>query len=253
LFIFTSRVLYVFTDKALLLLPTNITPVIRNIFFIAGILIILFSCHNNADKPEHYLEFVALNKINNYLINCRAYPQMVVKSNEGKIFLLEITAEAGCFTNPPEEINNLKDLEILTINNTTLRSIPYIDSLTNLASLDLYINNIEGVVTIPASLQRLAMLNLSSNKISDVQFEDHMGIVNLGLFNNKLTSLNPSINKLKELEKLFLSNNQIQDVDLTGLPNLIYVDLTDNPVDSTAIKLRHANTKIQFKFGNTAR
>ncbi len=178
---------------------------------------------------------------------------MVIISNDGKVSDLEITADGGCLWKVPEEINNLKNLHVLTINSTSLQSIPYIDSLTNLITLDLYANYIEGVVTILASLQRLAMLSLSSNKISDVQFEDYMSIVNLGLFNNKLTSLNPSINKLKELEKLFLSNNQIQDVDLTGLPNLIYVDLTDNPVDSTAIKLRHANTKIQFKFGSTAR
>ncbi len=226
---------------------------IRTVLFITSMLTILFSCHNKADKPEYYPEFVALNKINNYLSGCNHYPRMVIISNDGKVSDLEITADGGCLWKVPEEINNLKNLHVLTINSTSLQSIPYIDSLTNLITLDLYANYIEGVVTIPASLQRLAMLNLSSNKISDVQFEDYMGIVNLGLFNNKLTSLNPSINKLKELEKLFLSNNQIQDVNLTGLPNLIYVDLTDNPVDSTAIKLRHANTKIQFKFGNTAR
>ncbi len=178
---------------------------------------------------------------------------MVIISNDGKVSDLEITADGGCLWKVPEEINHLKSLEILRINRTSLQSIPYIDSLANIITLDLHANYIEGTVTIPASLQRLDNLLLASNKISDIRFEDTMNITTLFLFNNKLTSLNLSINKLKELEKLFLSNNQIQDVDLTGLPNLIYVDLTDNPVDSTAIKLRHANTKIQFKFGSTAR
>ncbi len=231
----------------------NYIHMIRTALFVTGMLAILFSCRDKTDIPEHYPEFVALNKINNYLSECNHYPRMVIISNDGKVSDLEITADGGCLWKVPEEINNLKNLHVLTINSTSLQSIPYIDSLTNLITLDLYANHIEGVVTIPASLQQLAMLSLGSNEISDVRFEDTMNIINLGLFNNKLTSLNPSINKLKELEKLFLSNNQIQDVDLTRLPNLVYVDLTDNPVDSTAIKLRHANTKIQFKFGSTSK
>ena len=63
---------------------------IKTGLFIAGIFIILFSCHN---KPEHYPEFVALNKINNYLSECNHYPRMVIISNDGKVSDLEITAD----------------------------------------------------------------------------------------------------------------------------------------------------------------
>jgi insulin-like growth factor-binding protein complex acid labile subunit len=102
--------------------------------------------------------------------------------------------------------------------------------LINVTKLDLHLNDINQVeIKTFIDLNSLKYLNLDSNQIStlkNVQFYSNLEVISLRF--NLLTNLN-EINS-SSLKYLNVSNNRLQEIDFkkTFLPNLEYLDLSQN-------------------------
>ncbi len=155
--------------------------------------------------------------------------------------------------NPIEEINNLhnlKNLKTLWLSFNKIREIKNLENLTKLEKLALNDNCIKHISGLE-SLRELKELNLSSNSIRDLYGLNSLNNINtLDLSNNSeiknfsglenLTSLkeliliNTNISNLsllrnmKDLKKLVLSNNIITKIPKINIPNLKWLDLSNN-------------------------
>ncbi|CAH1794524.1 unnamed protein product [Owenia fusiformis] len=111
-------------------------------------------------------------------------------------------------------------LETLNMRNTqrTLSNFPAgLDTLTNLADLDLSYNDLPRVPEAVYKMKSLKRLNLSSNAITELSslIDTWEKLETLNLSRNKLTELPSSLCKLTNLKKLYLNSNQL---DFEGIP-----------------------------------
>jgi len=134
------------------------------------------------------------------------------------------TATSSSSSNvPPLEVQSS---ESLNLSNTGLTKAPeYIFKQTNLKSLDLSSNKLEGALQAEVRLLRnLRTLNLSNNKFSGVPAEvgQLRNLEVLNLSNNLITGLPHELANLSNLKFLDLSGNFYSEVDLAiikkGLP-----------------------------------
>jgi len=100
------------------------------------------------------------------------------------------------------------------------------------------------------SLTNLAYLNLDWSPLEDIsQLSQLTNLTTLKLYNNKISDLSP-LQGLINLEKLWLSDNKISDVNaLKGLINLKTLDLRYNEisdVDKHSLREALPNCKIDF-------
>ena len=132
------------------------------------------------------------------------------------------------------DLSNQKKLRRLNLSGNQIRDISILGTLEKLEHLNLAYNKIESMDSIK-ELKELDYLNVKSNSISIDSL--------LNIFNNlkKLTTLdaaNIGMFNLPEnleintsIQYLYLSGNQIQDISfLNSFPNLIYADLSNNPI-----------------------
>jgi len=112
----------------------------------------------------------------------------------------------------PERVYNLD------LSNRGLDSIPsYIDQFYNIEALKLSDNNITEVGEKLNGLRKLKFLELSGNKIIQIDFEKMADLKytleELWLRDNKIVILDSTINHLPSLKRLNLGQNKITDVD----------------------------------------
>lgn len=119
------------------------------------------------------------------------------------------------------QLPSLQNLEVLNMRNTqrTLLNFPTtLDSLSNLAELDLSQNNLPKVPDCVYNLPNLKRLNLSDNAItelsSSVEFWQRLEVLNLS--RNELTVLPAALCKLSQLRRLYLNDNRL---DFEGIPS----------------------------------
>ncbi|XP_065367478.1 protein flightless-1 [Calliphora vicina] len=119
------------------------------------------------------------------------------------------------------QLPSLQNLEVLNMRNTqrTLLNFPTtLDSLSNLAELDLSQNNLPKVPDCVYNLPNLKRLNLSDNAItelsSSVEFWQRLEVLNLS--RNELTVLPAALCKLAQLRRLYLNDNRL---DFEGIPS----------------------------------
>jgi len=164
--------------------------------------------------------------------------RLVLPDNIGDLDSLNILGigTGTNFTNLPETIWNLNNLEDLSIGSNTLTSLSEnIGNLSNLEKLDL---NLDGLDSLPKSiynLTKLKELHISSpvESLSD-------SILNLSdlnylyLTNTNLTSLPETIVNLSSLKSLSVSNSQLISIpDSIGkLSNLSSLNLQHNKLTS---------------------
>ena len=97
------------------------------------------------------------------------------------------------------------------------------------ACLDLYAASVEeknnelvidtGIaLEIPDGFVGLRAMNLGSSALTDINIENLNQLVDLRLFGNNLSSIDLSQNSLLNL--IFLANNRLISLDVSGLPNL---------------------------------
>jgi len=160
-----------------------------------------------------------------------------------------------------EHIHALTSLKLSAANITSLAPI---ENLTSLITLDLSGNHISDITPI-ANLKALTHLYLSENNISSLSALAELdSLVYLDLYNNKISDISPLSGldslktlvthrnliaqlsgevKLPRLEHLTINYNQISRIDnLTdGMPKLVYLNLSNNPITSISGLSNHHN------------
>ncbi|XP_055907906.1 protein flightless-1 [Eupeodes corollae] len=119
------------------------------------------------------------------------------------------------------QLPSLQNLEVLNMRNTqrTLLNFPTtLDSLSNLAELDLSQNCLPKVPDCLYNLPNLKRLNLSDNEITELSsgVEFWQKLETLNLSRNQLTALPSAICKLMNLRRLYLNDNKL---DFEGIPS----------------------------------
>lgn len=119
------------------------------------------------------------------------------------------------------QLPSLQNLEVLHMRNTqrNLHNFPTsLDSLSNLAELDLSQNNLPKIPECVYNVPNLKRLNLSDNEITEVSnaMESWTKIETLNLSRNSLTALPPALCKLVTLRRLYLNDNRL---NFDGIPS----------------------------------
>ena len=115
-----------------------------------------------------------------------------------------------------------------------IRSIRGLESLPNLASLDLPNNGITDLTPL-TDLQKLASIKLTNNQVTDLTPLAGLPVLNdLGLSGNTITDLKP-LAHVATIRSLGLSRNQISNLTpLTALTGLTTLDVSENRVTNVA-------------------
>lgn len=127
----------------------------------------------------------------------------------------------------------LKRITFLDLQEQELESddIESLNILSNLGYLNLSNNKLENIDKL--NIDKLYSLDLSNNNIKDIS--------NVNLKNLKYLMLNENknltgIENLKNINSLELKNSNIKDIDLTKLTNLSSINLSDNPIEHITLK-----------------
>ncbi|XP_078070524.1 leucine-rich repeat-containing protein 2 [Mustelus asterias] len=180
--------------------------------------------------------------------------------------LIVMDLSRNCIKELPAEIGKMTKLKELNVSYNKLTSVPLeLGCCENLEKLNLS-SNLE-LTELPfelRDLQKLSCLDLSSNQFLSIPIcvLRMSNLKNLDMSNNKLKDLPQDIDRLSELESLFLQKNKLtylpkvlcrltklkmlavsgDDIkklptSLTTDPNLKYIDLRENPLESLEDKM----------------
>lgn len=139
------------------------------------------------------------------------------------------------------------DLQVLKCHSKKIESLDGIAQFNNLTSLSLFNNRIERADL--SGLQKLTLLNLAKNRLTELQVANLPDLHTLYAFQNKLeavdlTGLN-ALQKLRlaqnkilslntqdlvSLESAHLFDNQMEDLDITPMVSLTFMDVKQNPM-----------------------
>jgi Leucine-rich repeat (LRR) protein len=147
---------------------------------------------------------------------------------------------------PLKELNNLKTLYL---RGKQISDISTLNVLTNLQSLDISATAVTDITPLK-ELTNLQSLSLSNNTISDISALNGLtNLQELDLYNNQINDVN-ALKGLVNLQYLILSNNQISNIDaLKGLTNLKTLYLAGNNVsDSNKQVLQNSIPNTEFVF-----
>lgn len=119
------------------------------------------------------------------------------------------------------QLPSLQNLEVLHMRNTqrNLHNFPTsLDSLSNLAELDLSQNNLPKIPECLYNVPNLKRLNLSDNEITELSpsMESWNKLETLNLSRNALTALPPALCKLACLRRLYVNDNKL---NFDGIPS----------------------------------
>ena len=169
----------------------------------------------NIDKlPEEILQFKNLKELS---INGLAYfPEQLLQLTNLEVLNLMFHQLDAI----PEGIDQLQSLRVLKVLGTS-KPVLLPSSLDNLANLEELSLSQNGLVNLPdlSGLIKLKKLNLGYNNIIQLPdfFANLISLEELSLARNKLSTLPPSFGKLKALKSLDIKNNQ-----LVNLPSVLF-------------------------------
>lgn len=133
----------------------------------------------------------------------------------------QLNFESRQLTSVPAQIDEIKSLRTLILNDNKLSTLPQeLGLLSGLVNLDLSINSFEEFPMVLGQLTNLYTLNLEGNKIS---------------------TLPPEIGQLTRLISLNLNDNKIAKFpeEIQQLTNLQRLELMDNPLSKQTIEQLH--------------
>jgi Leucine-rich repeat (LRR) protein len=131
----------------------------------------------------------------------------------------------------PPELDQLRGLQSICLDNNRLSEIPDFSHLQNLQTLSLVNNQLTKIPDF-AQLQNLQRLYLDNNRISEIPDFTHLqNLQVLNLVNNKLNKI-PDFANLPNLQELYLDNNCLSEVpNFTHLQNLRWLYMNDNKLN----------------------
>jgi Leucine-rich repeat (LRR) protein len=145
-----------------------------------------------------------------------------------------------------EGFKSLVHLRALRADNNKIRSLKGVTHLDGLISLRLRTNLIETVDFAATSLQRLTELDLKGNSIRDVRnLHELCSLTTLHLENNRLsTFLSENQYTLAGLKYLKLSDNILENIDVSRYPNLrlLYLDRNRLGTVTGLLKTKHMDS-----------
>ncbi|EOD5838624.1 leucine-rich repeat domain-containing protein [Listeria monocytogenes] len=143
-------------------------------------------------------------------------------------------------------IENLTNLNSLSIYSGQISDVSPLSNLTNLTSLSLYDHQISDVSSL-ANLTNLTYLNLDNNQISDISpLSNLTNLNNLSLDNNQISDASP-LSNLTNLRLLNLYSNQTSDISpLENLTNLASLDLVNNQISDVSLLANLTNLKTLY-------
>jgi hypothetical protein len=156
---------------------------------------------------------------------------------------------------------NLTQLEVLNLYGNNLTGlIPNFSNLPNLETLELRNNDIYGSVPDFSNLPNLKKLDLGFNQLSGTipDFSNLPNVEELNLYHNQLNNSVPNFSSLSNLKILELGYNRLADTipDFNNLPNLQELFLTSNdlsgviPNFSNLVNLRVLYLELNQLTGN---
>jgi internalin A len=160
--------------------------------------------------------------------------QRIAKARENNFSVLSLRDCA--FTHIPDEVLELKKLEILDLSGNQLKKLPKeFNQLKNLHGLDLGDNQFMDFPEEICQLPGLKHLNLKDNHLKELPEEVSRlhNLHELHLTGNQFTEFPPSICQLRNLQYLFFGRNHLRTLpkEISQLANLIYLNLDDNPLE----------------------
>lgn len=145
----------------------------------------------------------------------------------------------------PDSIYSMKNLNGLTIWNTTNFISDDISKLENLRILDLTQNQLEKIPNNICKLSKLERLYLNHNKLVDLP--DELGqlenLVRLNICDNQLREIPKGIYQLQNLRDLEIRDNQIESIsiEIQKLDKLTYLDISNNKLTDIDTLIRAIN------------
>lgn len=170
---------------------------------------------------------------------------ITISSDLGNLVnLTDLVLKNNCLDSLPDSINNLVKLKLLDVSMNKINHLPNMDQLSQLATLNLSINQISG--EFPncglSSCSRLATLDVSVNQltgIGEISTSIMEYLAEVMANKNQITSISPDIAKnWPVIKKLDLSENSLKTVpgELADCVKLKEVNLTVNPLSDNRLK-----------------
>ncbi|MDX2067006.1 MAG: hypothetical protein SFV55_01205 [Haliscomenobacter sp.] len=136
----------------------------------------------------------------------------------------------------PETMGELKALKFLLLGNNQLQQIPH--SLPNLVQIDLSANRFSQFPAALAQSNLLQKINFSSNKLHKFPNLTFLALKELKLSGNKIATFLLSAIFLPQLEKLYLSHNRLEKLEIEGVfSSLDTLDFANNQLNILPDKL----------------
>ncbi|WP_412675767.1 leucine-rich repeat protein [Bacillus pacificus] len=153
--------------------------------------------------------------INKYALNRKDVNEPIKKEDLAEV--KELIIYSGQGISSLKGLENMENLEKLTLEGSEVRNIGAVSHLKKLKQVNLSGNKIENIEPI-ANLERLDTLHLQNNKIVDVTPLNQLKkIRTIDLTSNKIKDIKP-LYTLSNLRKLYISSNQVSD--FTGIEQL---------------------------------
>lgn len=166
--------------------------------------------------------------------------------------LLKLYLDDNQLTVIPAFIKNLVSLMDLSMAVNKIKEIEddALESLGNLAMLDLHQNNLQAYSSVPSS-PKLDQILLAYNQLTHIEnLERASNITVLDLHNNKLDKLPESVCSLYNMKTLTISNNNLSDIDpkISLIDSLVRIAIEGNPLRSIKPAMRNAGANELKEF-----
>lgn len=138
--------------------------------------------------------------------------------------------------------NKVKSLTGYIFNEKTTSKLP------GLKELKFDFLDLQGNIYIPKGFKKLKSLKIyGNNDLKNIYFKSQMNLLVLNIPKNGLTSINTSFRHLAQLQKIALFDNNLTNIDLSIIPWVQRVDISDNPISFDRIdSLRLKYPKINI-------
>ena len=138
-------------------------------------------------------------------------------------------------------VKKMRTLKEFLFSKETIHKLPYLEELY------LITQHLEDTIQVQASFKKLKVLGIITNpKLKHVYFKQPMNLKMLHLSKNGMSSINDSFKNLKKIERIDLWDNQFTNIDLSMIPWVKRVGISDNPIsfdriDSVRLKYPQIN------------